>query len=116
MRQPFNIPVSSSFVMSLVHEARVDSVQARNSIDALEGHMLQTNNEDLAVEFLTRSIELAQPGGFMRLFVDLGQKLNPLLQFILNLFDRPVQSRLGGDVVTGGKDTGFGHFINHHPT
>ena len=36
-------------------------------------------NEDLAIEFLSSSIDLAQPGGFTRLFVDMGPKLSRLL-------------------------------------
>ena len=39
----------------------------------------QLGDEDTANQLLTRAVTLAQPGGFVRVFVDLGPKIIPLL-------------------------------------
>jgi LuxR family maltose regulon positive regulatory protein len=49
-------------------------------VSALQALLLQAQGEEsAALDLLEQAITLAQPGGFVRLFVDLGPKLEPLL-------------------------------------
>jgi LuxR family maltose regulon positive regulatory protein len=53
---------------------RISVLALQALLDSTEGH------ESQALEALSHSIALAAPGGFIRLFVDLGTALKPLLQ------------------------------------
>jgi LuxR family maltose regulon positive regulatory protein len=65
------------------HELFLDLINSRRFlIEALVLRAIycaQTGDIDTALERLTRAISLAEPGGFVRVFVDMGPELLPLL-------------------------------------
>ncbi len=61
--------------------------------------------EPAALEKLTNAIDLAEPGGFIRLFVDLGQKMAALLNRLAN---QRVAVRYVGQLLAAFKDENIG--------
>lgn len=69
--------------------------------------------ESAALEKLAHAITLAEPGGFIRLFVDLGPKMAVLLDCLAN---KRVAVRYVGQLLAAFKIEGVGMWSKRHPT